>query len=345
MKSFLELASGDRDLVAVAVEALTIPPATFFNDARSAELTQAEHDRLAATLPALSTIEVVRTANAVSIGNGLVVAAWNAERLKYHAPSAELVRQSGTDILLLTEADLGTARAGNHHTVADLARDLDMSYVFGVEFVELGLGDSREREWHKGQTNTIGFHGNALLSRLPLLDAALIRLDDGGTWWTDAKDGQGRIGGRMAIAAKIKTAFGPILAVSAHLESKTDIEDRALQTRRLIASVDKLADGLPVVMGGDFNTNVLPAGSREPQAYEPLFDLLWQAGYQWKTANDFAPTQRTRPDGTPLPPFARLDWLFVRGLLASQAETVAAVDVDGAAISDHELIKARFSVS
>ena len=82
MKSFLDLASGDRNLIAAAVEALAVPPATFFDEARSAELTQAEHDRLAATLPALSTIEVVRTASEASIGNGLVVAAWNAERLK-----------------------------------------------------------------------------------------------------------------------------------------------------------------------------------------------------------------------------------------------------------------------
>lgn len=345
MSSFSDLATGDHNLVAVTVKALVAPPTAFFEEARAAQLTRAEHDRMAATQPALSTIEVVHIDSGTVAGNSIVVAAWNAERLKYHAPSVQLVHQNGADILLLTEADLGMARAGNRHTVADLARDLGMSYVFGVEFVELGLGDSREREWHRGQTNTIGFHGNALLSRLPLLDAALIRLDDGGTWWTDAKDGQGRIGGRMAIAAKIGTAFGPVLAVSVHLESKTDIEDRALQTKRLIALVDKLADGLPVVMGGDFNTNVLPAGSREPEAYEPLFNLLAEAGYEWKTANDFALTQRTRSDGTPEPPFARLDWLFARGLAASQAVTVAAVDVNGAAISDHELIKACISVS
>lgn len=345
MNSFFDLAAGDRNLVAVAVEALVAPSTAFFEDARAAQLTQAEHDRLAATQPALSTIEVVHIESGTHVGNGFVVAAWNAERLKYPVPSVELVRQSGADILLLTEADLGTARAGNRHTVADLARDLGMSYVFGVEFIELGLGDSREREWHKGETNSVGFHGNALLSRLPLLDAALIHLDDGGTWWTDAKDGQGRIGGRMAIVAKVETTFGPILAVSVHLESKTDIADRALQTKKLIAAVDKLADGLPIVMGGDFNTNILPEGSREPEAHEPLFDLLAQAGYHWKAANDFALTQRKRPDGTPEPPFARLDWLFTRGLAASDAVTVAAVDADGATISDHELIRARFSAA
>ncbi len=343
MSNFSDLATGDRNLVAVAVEALAASSAAFFDEARAAALTRAEHDRLAATQPALSTIEVVHADSGIEAASGIVVAAWNAERLKYHAPSVELVSQSGADILLLTEADLGMARAGNRHTVADLARDLGMSYVFGVEFIELDLGDSREREWHKGETNAVGFHGNALLSRLPLTDAALIRLDDGGNWWTDAKDGQGRIGGRMAIAARIETSLGPILAVSVHLESKTDIEDRAGQTRRLIAAVEKLAGNLPVVIGGDFNTNSLPAGTREPEAHEPLFGLLAEAGYRWEAANDFALTQRTRPDGTPQPPFARLDWLFTRGLTASQAVTVPAVDADGAAISDHDLVRARFS--
>ncbi|MBB3390857.1 endonuclease/exonuclease/phosphatase family metal-dependent hydrolase [Rhizobium sp. BK275] len=343
MTSFSDLATGDRNLVAVAVEVLAVPSAAFFDEARSADMTQAEHDRLAAILPSLATIEVAKISGGSVIGNSFVVAAWNAERLKYHASSVELVRQSAADILLLTEADLGTARAGNRHTVADLARDLGMSYVFGVEFVELGLGNSHERERHKGQTNSVGFHGNGLLSRLPLQDAALIRLDDGGTWWTDAKDGQGRIGGRMAIAAKVETAFGPILAVSVHLESKTDVEDRAKQTKRLIEAVERLAGDLPVVIGGDFNTNMLPSGPREPRALEPLFGLLAEAGYHWETGNDFAHTRRAGPDGVPQPPFARLDWLFTRGLAVSDAVTVPAVDADGAAISDHELIKARFS--
>lgn len=343
MSSFSDLAAGDCNFVAVTVEALAVPSAAFLDEARSADMTKTEHDRLAARLPALSTIEVARIDSNTGSGSDLVVAAWNAERLKYHAPSVALVRKSGADILLLTEADVGTARAGNRHTVADLAHDLGMAYVFGVEFVELGLGNSREREQHKGETNSVGFHGNSLLSRLPLLDAALIRLDDGGTWWTDAKDGQGRIGGRMAIVARVQSIEGPIIVVSVHLESKSDIDDRCKQTKRLIAAVDKLAGDLPVVIGGDFNTNVLPDGSREPEAHEPLFALLAEAGYSWQTANDFVHTRRSHRDGGPQPLITRLDWLFVRGLMASAATTVPAVDADGVAISDHDLVMARFS--
>jgi endonuclease/exonuclease/phosphatase family metal-dependent hydrolase len=339
--SFAARAMGDRNIITATLARLPVPSPAFFDEARGAALTAAEHDRLAGALPALSAIEVVRReASGGYAGHGSTVAAWNAERLKYHAPSVELVRRSGADILLLSEADLGMARAGNRHTVADLARDLGMSYVYGVEFVELGLGDSRERAWHANETNAVGFHGNALLTRLPIRDAALIRLDDGGVWWMDAEDGQGRLGSRMAIAAQIETGKGPIVAAVAHLESKSDPEDRGRQTSRLVEALDKLAGDLPVVIGGDFNTNAVPAGSREPEAHEPLFGILARAGYGWNSANDFAVTQRTRPDGTPLPPFTRIDWLFTRGFAASRPSTLPAVDAAGAAISDHELLVA-----
>lgn len=340
--SFSRRAAGDRNIVTTIVAELPAPSTPFFDEARAAHLTKEEHDRLAEQLPALSAIEVVRSqaAGTASTGNKTTVAAWNAERLKYHAPSVELVRRSGADMLLLSEADLGMARAGNRHTVAELAHDLGMSYVYGVEFVELGLGDSREREWHANETNAVGFHGNALLTRLPIRDAALIRLDDGGVWWMDAEDGQGRLGSRMAIAADLETEEGPIVAVVAHLESKSDPEDRCRQTGRLVEALDKLAGDLPIVIGGDFNTNAVPADSREPEAHEPLFDVLACAGYSWNSANDFAVTQRTRPDGTPLPPFTRIDWLFTRGFAASNPSTVPAVDMAGTAISDHELLVA-----
>lgn len=339
--TFATRAAGRTDIVTLERSALPAPDADFFEEARAADLTLAEHDRLSKRLAALAAIEVKRLDADLPVRRAVTVAAWNAERLKYHAPSVDLVKACGADILLLTETDLGMARAGNRHTTADLASELGMSYVYGVEFVELGLGDSRERAWHEGETNAIGFHGNALLTRLPLKEVALIRLDDGAVWWTDAQDGQGRLGGRMALAACLETPFGPIIAVSVHLESKSDADDRARQITRLIAAVDCLAGDRPVVIGGDLNTNRVPEGSRRPEDHEPLFSVLATAGFTWESANDFALSQRTRPDGTPLPPFARIDWMAVRGLTASEPQTVPAVDGKGDAISDHELIVTR----
>jgi len=316
-------------------------------EAERAELTRAEHDRLALDLPAFNALEVKEAPAAAPSGPVLKVAAWNAERLKHRAPSAALLAASGADLLLLTETDCGMARSGNRHTAADLAADCGMGYAYGVEFVELGLGDDRERRWHRGENNRVGFHGNALLSRLPIEDAALIRLDDGAVWWLDAPKGQRRLGWRMAIAARIAAASGPIIAVSVHLESKSDPADRARQVARLLAAVDRLADGLPVVIGGDFNTKALDADAAlwgdDPAAHEPLFAAMAASGFDWRAANTREITMRTLPDGKPQPPFHRLDWLFTRGLAASHPATLAAVDEKGDAISDHDLIAMHVS--
>ena len=74
----------------------------------------------------------------------------------------------GADVVLLTELDVGMARSGNRHTVRELARTMGAGYAFGVEYVELGLGDDREKAWHAGESNAVGLHGNAILSKAPL---------------------------------------------------------------------------------------------------------------------------------------------------------------------------------
>jgi endonuclease/exonuclease/phosphatase (EEP) superfamily protein YafD len=73
--------------------------------------------------------------------------------------------------------------------------------------------------------------------------------------------------------------------------------------------------------------------------YEPMFDLLRRRGYDWETCNAMGQgTQRTRPDGTPAPPFGKIDWMFARGLRCTDAATLPAVDGQGVAISDHEIL-------
>jgi endonuclease/exonuclease/phosphatase family metal-dependent hydrolase len=141
-----------------------------------------------------------------------------------------------------------------------------------------------------------------------------------------------------------------------HLESHSDPHDRAVQVEILLDAIDDYADGLPVIIGGDFNTK--SAGRDEakdpaimdrlmradpqrlihPVPHEPLFERVVKRGYDWRSCNTGDATQRSRPDGTPAPPFGRLDWFFTRGLQARQARTVAAVDDAGTAISDHELL-------
>ena len=324
------LAPLDPDL---AAEALAGPP-----DA-------ARHAALAALVPALAGLVASPPAEPVAVPATLRVAAWNAERLKHLAASAALLDRAGADVALLSEVDLGMARSGNRDTAADLAARLGMGHVYGVEFVELGLGDAREARWHAGERNAAGFHGNAILSRFRLADAFMVRLDDGGAWFGAAGAGQRRLGGRMALAARLADAPRPLWVVEVHLESRSTPALRAAQMRRLLAALDERIGDAPCVIGGDLNTVALPRGDalpegalRDPSGIEPLFATAAAAGFAWALSNTADVTSRTRPDGAPLPPFTRIDWLLVRGVAARAPATLPALGPDGLAISDHDLV-------
>lgn len=281
---------------------------------------------------------------------------WNAERLKYGAASAELLGAAEADVILLCEVDVGMARSGNGHTVEALAGRLGTGWCFAVEFVELDRGDARERTWHAGEQNRAGLHGAAILSRLPLGRPAMVRLETSGRWF-DGRFGERRVGGRMALLAEVATAAGPVLLGVVHYESHTDPADRLVSTRALLDAIDAHAPGMPVLIGGDLNTSTFDLGTKRdaravaaalaadpdrlvrPEPFEPLFDHAAGRGYTWRDCNlEGVATQRTRPDGTPRPPFAKLDWFLARGLDCRDPAILPAVDARGVAISDHEAL-------
>jgi endonuclease/exonuclease/phosphatase family metal-dependent hydrolase len=302
------------------------------------------HGRLFDACEALLAVESAGETAGEAPSGKLLALSWNAERLKSLDASAERLRPLAADVILLTELDRGMARSGNRDTVGELAAALGMAYCFAVEFIELELGDSRERAWHAGIANREGLHGNAILSRWPIEAAGMVRLERDGFWFDGSRNGERRIGGRNAALARV----AGITFCSVHLESHSDPEHRALQTTRLLDAVLDFAGADPIVIGGDFNTATVGHGQKggldaerlcNPVPFEPLFEIMAERGFAWEAANEMGvATQRTRPDGTPAPPFGRIDWLFVRGLDARDAATLAAVDAAGAAISDHEIL-------
>lgn len=286
----------------------------------------------------------------------LRVVFWNAERLKYGQASADLLLAAAADVILLCEVDVGMARSGNGHTVATLARALGAGHLFAVEFVELDLGDARERAWHRGERNAAGLHGAAILSRLPLARPALVRLETSGRWF-DGRHGERRVGGRIALLAEVETAAGPVLLGSVHYESHTDPADRLESTRTLLDAIDARAPGRPVLVGGDLNSSTFDLETKRdaaavaaalaadpdrlvrPERFEPLFAHAAARGYETAGCNlEGAATQRTRPDGTPRPPFGKIDWFLARGLVCREPAILPAVDAAGVAISDHEVL-------
>jgi endonuclease/exonuclease/phosphatase family metal-dependent hydrolase len=278
---------------------------------------------------------------------------WNAERCKHLEPSAHLLGSTDAAAHLLVELDAGMARSGQVHTGRELAGRLGTGCIFAVEFLELGLGDAKEREWYAGETNRLGLHGATILSPHRLERPAVVRLESEGHWF-DGQRGERRLGGRIAVLATLRIMGVPVTLASVHLESHSAPAGRAAQTEILLDAIDVYAPDQPVLIGGDFNTCTIdrdwargtgekpvldPARLLDPVPYEPLFGVMEERRYDYEKCNTLGvATQRTRPDGTPPPPLGRIDWFFSRGLTASDPATIAAVDDSGSAISDHEVL-------
>lgn len=337
-----------RRVVTSTVPALPLPSLAD-RAAAAAARDDGAHDRFLADWGCLNAVEVVPPPDpATTATDTLVVAAWNLERCKHVEASAAILAGRAPDVVLLTEMDLGCARSGQRHTTADLAARLGFGHVYGVEFVELGLGDARETRDHAGEVNRAGLHGNAVASRFPVLSAALVPLDDGGVWFGSAEEpDQRRIGGRNAIVAELATPIGSLFAVSVHLESRSDPTRRREQMERLLGEVDRLAGDRPVVLGGDLNVFDLTrrglddeALMARPETVEPAFAVARAHGFAWDGANRPGVTTRPHPWQPADTERLRIDWLFVRGLAARDPWIDPALGPDGTPISDHDLVGA-----
>jgi endonuclease/exonuclease/phosphatase family metal-dependent hydrolase len=308
------------------------------------------HRRLLAELRCLH--EVDRGSGGAAELTGWVrVAAWNVQRGRRPAALALLLAESGADVCLLSELDSGMARTGNADVTAAIAADLGAGYAFGVEFVELSLGDVSEQRDAGAGHNVSGLHGNAIVTRASLGDPGVVRLPDTGLGWFAADSPQPRVGGRVAVVATVTVDGVAVEVASAHLENRGDPGQRAEQMEALLRVVDARARGGPAVVGGDCNTlgasyaelfdhrlvrrmrRSDPARFSWPVSCEPLFDVARAHGFEWTDANVAAPTTAHDSGGLPDHVPIRLDWLFVRGLVARRAAVVPA-----AGLSDHHLV-------
>ncbi|MDO6584700.1 endonuclease/exonuclease/phosphatase family protein [Salipiger sp. 1_MG-2023] len=314
------------------------------SDAERAQLLSAPrnaeaHRELMAQVPAMRMVQTGGSAHPGPLPATLSVVAWNVERCLFPEASAEHLRPLAPDVVLLSEVDHGMARSKQRHTTAAMAEALDMTYAYGVEFHELDLGGPTERAFCEDDFNACGWHGNAILSKVPFERVTLIRLDDHGHWYsTDvgADPEQPRLGGRMALAAVLATEAGPVCVVSTHLESNADGAHRAGQMQILLDGIDGFAPGIPVLIGGDLNT-----GNHVPPDFdwrgEPLFDLARQRGYSWDFTAD---GMTTRPSLISPHPgrVMKLDWFAGRGFAPLDRKVIASVSGDGTPLSDHDAV-------
>lgn len=274
------------------------------------------------------------------------------------------------DIILANELDDGCVRSGGRMVAREIAQELGMNYVYGLEFIELANPEDPK-----------GFHGNAIFTCFPVLWSETLRLPEENNWYFDR---QTRIGGRCAVFARLKIGSREIGVVSMHLENRTDGAGRRRQLDAVICETERVFAGIPVLMGGDLNTNTFDGRSvpaieflsahpdllrsqmAQIEDYEPCLSDAARAGFDWRVASsvrvtDGAPytdakgTRRKKlPDGTDM--LLRLDWLMPKGLTVGSGRTVSTLTKDcGFAppesalaqfpkkeLSDHNAVWARF---
>ncbi len=295
------------------------------------------HDAIMSRLGAMNMIETGGSpSRTLPLAFPFKVSAWNLERCLFVEDSAAHLAANDPAIVLLSEMDNGMARTAQRHTTAELAAAMNMAYLYGVEFLEMGLGSDTERGFCRDSFNEKGFHGNGLISSVPVAHPFMVRLWGERLWRNDAD--QPRIGERCAVGGVVATEAGPFVAVSVHLESAATAAYRERQTQELIDEVEAAFPSLPILIGGDLNTGNHAGGDFEA---EGLFAMSAARGF----IRHGGPIDQTttRPSLiTRWPERAmKLDWFLSRGLQMGYCGITPSLDGMGRPLSDHDIITCR----
>ena len=180
--------------------------------------------------------------------------AWNIERGQKFEGIARALRghaeMSESDLLLLTELDYGMARSGNLHVTRELARALGMAYAFAPCYINLSKGSGLE-SGAEGE-NTLSLHGNAVLSRWPIVRAWSVALPNGKD---KMKGREKRLGSQRAVVCDLEHPSGILRAVSLHLDAHSSQRHRWRQMKVVLDFLETLTPRVPVLVGGDWNTS------------------------------------------------------------------------------------------
>eukprot|EP00563_Minutocellus_polymorphus_P007906 CAMPEP_0181025202 /NCGR_PEP_ID=MMETSP1070-20121207/2978_1 /TAXON_ID=265543 /ORGANISM="Minutocellus polymorphus, Strain NH13" /LENGTH=496 /DNA_ID=CAMNT_0023102307 /DNA_START=1236 /DNA_END=2727 /DNA_ORIENTATION=+ len=183
---------------------------------------QTDAQMLTNSIQNLNQVEVVNSISPLQEcrGKALKVIEFNAERGKRWLESAELLK--GADIIIMNEMDIGMARSDQQHTARLLAYYLGMNYAWGLEFLELTLGDKGDRQnIEPSENNFHGLHGNAILSKCQIFNTTILRNQLGSYFSKEpnAVNAQGlerRLGGRMIRLGQIVVSGITVAVGSVH---------------------------------------------------------------------------------------------------------------------------------
>jgi endonuclease/exonuclease/phosphatase family metal-dependent hydrolase len=229
--------------------------------------------------------------------SSLRVVDWNLDRGQHLPGIIDFLAGANPDILLLQEADLNARRTQRLNIAEEIARKLQLNYVFGLEFQELVQGSEASP----------AYHGQATLSKWPISNPRLIRFSRQSRFWQPRwflpriEPFQERRGGRIALVAELNVAGSKFATYNLHLESKSSNELRLSQLAEVLSDAAHQDSQCPVIVAGDFNLDA----SRDAAA-----TAFATAGFQDAVA---VPRTPTTPSGGLFEGGRKIDWAFVRG--------------------------------
>jgi endonuclease/exonuclease/phosphatase family metal-dependent hydrolase len=174
---------------------------------------------------------------------------WNIERGLQLPAIVDFLESQNADLLVLQEVDLNARRTRRVNVAEEIARRLQMNYVFGREFEELT----------QGSRTSPAYHGQATLSRCRLMNPRVIRFRRQSNFWHPrwflprTQPFQERIGGRIALVADIGHAEKCLTVYNLHLESRGNSDLRHAQLEEVLLDAAKFAPQSPVLVAGDLN--------------------------------------------------------------------------------------------
>jgi len=222
---------------------------------------------------------------------------WNIERGQQLQGITDFVASANADILILQEVDVNARRTHRLNIAEEIARKLGMNYAFGREFEELV----------QGSKNSPAYHGQATLSRWPILNPRLIRFSKQSNFWQPhwflpkVEPFQERLGGRIALVAEINVAGRKLVTYNLHLESRGTDALRISQLGEVLSDAAGYEAECPVIVAGDLNLDA----SRKAVAF-----AVAKAGFQDAVT---APHTPTTPAHGLFEGGRQIDWAFVRG--------------------------------
>jgi endonuclease/exonuclease/phosphatase family metal-dependent hydrolase len=241
----------------------------------------------------------------VSAPKSLRIVDWNIDRGQQLQGVTDFLVGVNADILTLQEVDLNARRTHRLNIAETIARKLEMNYVFGREFQELV----------QGSKDSPAYHGQATLSKWPILKPRLIRFSRQSHFWQphwflpNIEPFQERLGGRIALVAQINVAGKKVVAYNLHLESRGSNALRISQLGEVLSDATSCDAECPVIVAGDLNTDA----SKAAVALQ-----LARAGFQDAVAS----RTPTTPAHGLFEGRRRIDWAFIRGPLRASSSRV-----------------------